>query len=180
MVCDRCKTAVGSILLRLGIKPVSLELGVVVVEGSLSSETRANLVNSLNEQGFELLEDRQQQIIDRIKSSIIELVHYKNSRLDVNLSVYLADKMRADYSALSKLFSEYTGITIEKYLILQKTERVKELIFYNELSLSEIAAIMNYSSVAYLSAQFKQVTGMTPTQFKAMKNKGLQSLDSLG
>lgn len=179
MVCDRCKTAVVQALQKLNLTTVKVELGVVVIKGDISSECRIRVSNALTALGFELLEDRQQQIVDRIKSEIIELVHYKNNKSAINLSAYLSGKLGSDYSALSKLFSESTGITIEKYFILQKTERIKELLFYNEMSLSEIADMMNYSSVAYLSTQFKNITGMTPSQFKAQNKKNLKQLDKI-
>lgn len=179
MVCDRCKTAVRQALEGIGLTPDSVELGISHVTERLDDRKLAEVRGALRQLGFELLENRQKQTIDRMKSAIIELVHYNDNRSDVNLSTYLADKLGADYSSLSKLFSESTGMTVERYLILQKVERVKELIFYDELSLSEIAVKMNYSSVGYLSTQFKNVTGMTPTQFRAMRKKELKELDKI-
>lgn len=179
MVCDRCKMAVEHELRNLGLTPIKVELGVVCVKEEVDSECRAKIRAGLEALGFELLEDRQQQTVDRIKSLIIELVHYRNNRSGTNLSAYLSEQLGSDYSALSKLFSENTGMTIEKFFILQKTERIKELLFYGEMSLSEIADMMNYSSVAYLSTQFKNITGMTPSQFKALKEKNLTQLDKL-
>ena len=180
MVCDRCKAAVTNVLKNLGITPVSVELGIANIAEVIDKGKVDEISSVLNDLGFELLEDKQKQTIDRIKSEIIELVHYRDNRSDVNLSTYLADKLGTDYSALSKLFSESMGMTIEKYFILQKIERVKELIFYDEMSLGEIAIKMNYSSTAYLSTQFKSVTGMTPSQFKAMRKKDLKQLDKVG
>lgn len=179
MVCDRCKMAVEHELRNLGLTPIKVELGVVCVKEEVDSECRAKIRAGLEALGFELLEDRQQQTVDRIKSLIIELVHYRNNRSGTNLSAYLSEQLGSDYSALSKLFSENTGMTIEKFFILQKTERIKELLFYGEMSLSEIADMMNYSSVAYLSTQFKNITGITPSQFKALKEKNLTQLDKL-
>lgn len=179
MVCDRCKMAVEHELRNLGLTPIKVELGVVCVKEEVDSECRAKIRAGLEALGFELLEDRQQQTVDRIKSLIIELVHYRNNKSGTNLSAYLSEQLGSDYSALSKLFSENTGMTIEKFFILQKTERIKELLFYGEMSLSEIADMMNYSSVAYLSTQFKNITGMTPSQFKALKEKNLTQLDKL-
>ena len=179
MVCDRCKMAVEHELRNLGLTPTKVELGVVCVKEEVDSECRAKIRAGLEALGFELLEDRQQQTVDRIKSLIIELVHYRNNKSGTNLSAYLSEHLSSDYSALSKLFSENTGMTIEKFFILQKTERIKELLFYGEMSLSEIADMMNYSSVAYLSTQFKNITGMTPSQFKALKEKNLTQLDKL-
>lgn len=179
MVCDRCKTAVEQAIKDAGLTPAEVSLGIVYVKGTVSSECRQLLSKRLKALGFELLENKQEQTVDRIKSEIIELVHYKNNKSGTNLSAYLSEKLGSDYSALSKLFSENTGMTIEKYFILQKTERIKELLFYGEKSLSEIADMMNYSSVAYLSTQFKNITGMTPSQFKAQKQKELTQLDKI-
>ncbi len=180
MVCDRCKAAVANALKDLGLTPVSVELGIAQTAEEIDESKLNGIRSKLNGLGFELLEDKQKQTIYRIKSEIIELVHYRDNKSDVNLSTYLADKLGTDYSALSKLFSESMGLTIERYFILQKIERVKELIFYDELSLNEIAIKMNYSSTAYLSTQFKSVTGMTPSQFKAMRKKDLKQLDKVG
>lgn len=179
MVCDRCKMAVGHALRNMGLTPIKIGLGVVCVKEYITEEYRIRLRADLKSLGFELLEDRHQQTVDRIKCAIIELVHYRNNKSSINLSAYLSKQLRSEYSALSKLFSESTGITIEKYFILQKIERIKELLFYDEMSLSEIADMMNYSSVAYLSTQFKNITGMTPSQFKTQKNKKLTQLDKL-
>ena len=180
MVCDRCKAAVKNALQSLGLKPVSVELGIADIEDEIDKDKTDEIRTTLCDLGFELLEDKQKQIIDRIKSEIIELVHYKDNKSDVNLSTHLSGKLATDYSTLSKLFSESTGMTIERYVILQKIERVKELLFYDEMSVSEIALKMNYSSTAYLSTQFKSVTGMTPSQFKAAGKKSLKQLDKVG
>ncbi len=179
MVCDRCKAAVTRIFADAGISPLSVELGVVTVAEKPDYDTLDRLRTALKQQGFELLEDHRRQIVERIKNEIIEMVHYRDNLPSANISAYLADKLSTDYGTLSKMFSETTGTTIEKYFILQRVERVKELLFYSEMSISEIALKMNYSSVAYLSTQFKSVTGMTPSQFKAMKNKELKQLDKI-
>ncbi len=179
MVCDRCKAAVESLLLGMGLRPLSVGLGEVVVAGSLSDGQRAELSSALHRMGFELLRDPRQQTVDRIKTAVIEFVHYRRGAPSVNLSAYLADRIGADYSALSKLFSESAGTTIERYYILQRIERAKELLFYGEMTLAEIARELNYSSAAYLSSQFKATTGMTPTQFKAMGGKSLKPLDGI-
>ena len=128
MVCDRCKAAVKNALQSLGLKPVSVELGIADIEGEIDKDKTDEIRTTLCDLGFELLEDKQKQIIDRIKSEIIELVHYKDNKSDVNLSTHLSGKLATDYSTLSKLFSESTGMTIERYVILQKIERVKELL----------------------------------------------------
>lgn len=179
MVCDRCKMAVDKTLRDAGLQPLSVELGVVKLEHDITDTKRTELKGELEKLGFELLDDRRQQTIDLIKSAIIRLVHYRGNRSAVNLSDYLAAELKSDYSAQSKLFSEFMGKTIERYYIEQRIERVKELIFYDELSLTEIALQLNYSSVAYLSAQFKSVTGMTPTQFKQLRHKPRKALDKI-
>lgn len=179
MVCDRCKAAVRQALESLRYDVLSVELGMVTVAGEPGKEALKEIGTALSRLGFELLEDRQQQMADRIKSAIIELVHYRNNNSGLTMSSYLAGKLGSDYSALSKLFSGTTGMTIERYFILQRTERVKELLFYGEMSLNEIAAAMNYSSTAYLSTQFKNITGMTPTQFRAQKDIKLRQLDKI-
>lgn len=179
MVCDRCKAAARQVLIDAGLTPLSVELGTAAVAETPDRAKLSELRTALQRQGFELLEDRRTQTVDGIKSAIIELVHYRDSLSQVNLSAYISDKLGAEYSALSKLFSETTGLTIERYFILQRIERVKELIFYGEMSLGEIAAKMNYSSTAYLSTQFKSITGMTPSQFKASQDKHLKQLDKI-
>ena len=146
---------------------------------AISDETYQRVKASLETFGFELIDDKKSQTVELIKDAIIELVHYDDNGLKTNLSDYLASKLHRDYSALSKLFSETTNTTIEKYLIAQKIERAKELLMYGELSLNEIADILNYSSVSYLSAQFKHVTGMTPSHFKKIKGNKRKPLDEI-
>lgn len=171
MVCDRCKTAVRNVFEHEGIEPSDVDLGIVAVDGDLPSDKLHKIKQGLEAIGFELLEDSRKQTVERIKSLIIELLRYTadHTALNNNISTFLADRMHSDYSALSKLFSTETGTTIEKYVIAQKIEIVKELISYGELSLTEIANRLYYSSVAYLSSQFKNVVGVTPSQYK---NKG--------
>lgn len=179
MVCDRCKMAVDRTLRDNGLQPVSVELGEVTVEGDIDAAMRSSVRTGLERLGFELLDDKRHQTIDKIKSSIIRLVHYRDNNSTLNLSDFLSSELHQDYSALSKLFSEVEGKTIERYYIEQRIERVKELIKYDELSLTQIALKMNYSSTAYLSSQFKSVTGMTPTQFKALKENTRKPLDKI-
>ena len=169
MVCDRCILVVQQELEKLGLKPLQIELGRVEMESDLPADTRTLLATRLEELGFALLDDKRTMIAERIKNQIIDLVHRRNNELSVNLSDFLSDQLHQDYSSLSKLFSEVEGKTIEQYYIAQKIERVKELLVYNELSLSEIALQLNYSSQAHLSSQFRKVTGLSPRQFK---NKG--------
>lgn len=180
MVCPRCISAVEGVLNHLGIAYRSIKLGEVDLMKPLSAEENKSLAQNLNLLGFELLESERSKTISQIKTLIIHLIHHNKEKLQVNLSTYLSDKLHQDYSNLSRLFSSVEGITIEKFVVSQKIERVKELLFYNEYNLSEIAFEMDYSSVAHLSAQFKKETGMTPTRFKANKSVKRASIDSLG
>lgn len=179
MVCNRCIMVVEDQLKRLGLQPLSVELGVAILQTQVTDEVYHSVKEALEPFGFELMDDKKSQVIEQIKDAIIELVHYKDSDLKVNLSDYLASKLNRDYSSLSKLFSEVTNTTIEKYLIAQKIERAKELLVYGELSLNEIADKLNYSSAAYLSAQFKSVTGLTPSYFKKIKEHKRKPLDEV-
>lgn len=179
MVCPRCIMAVRQCLESLGLHPQSVELGTAVLTEPLTDELRRRIAETLTPLGFELIDDRRSQLIEQIKTTIIQLVHYRNEPIKVNLSDYLSSRLHREYSALSKLFSETTGITIEKYFIAQKIERAKELLVYDELTLNEIADLLGYSSAAYLSAQFKNVTGLTPSHFKRLKEHRRLSLDKL-
>lgn len=170
MVCNRCLMVVKAELEKLGLHPVNMTLGEVALrEEKLTSEQLMQVQEALNAVGFELIDDKKSKLIERIKTLVVELVHYAEP-LNIKHSAYLSEKLNYDYSYLSKLFSEVEGITIEHYTIMQRIERVKELLIYDELSLSEIADKLGYSSVAHLSAQFKKVTGLTPTFYK---NKGI-------
>jgi AraC-like DNA-binding protein len=179
MVCERCETAVKSVFQQMEFTIISIKLGEVELSRDLIDAERQQLSNNLNSLGFVLLEDKSSQIIQQIKNNIIEIIHFQKDKLKVNLSTYLSDVFMHDYSFLSKLFSDVEGITIEHYFIAQKIEKVKELLVYNELSVSEIALDLNYSSVAHLSKQFKKVTGLTPTQFKSSKSNLRIALDKL-
>lgn len=179
MVCNRCISAVKSELEKLQIEYVSVTLGEVELTSTLSNEKKEKLRDALSAAGFALIDDKRSRLIEQVKSIIIELVHYKSDKLKVNLSDYLANKLHLDYHYISDLFSEVTGYTIEKYFIAQKVERIKELLVYDELSLSEIAEQMNYSSVAHLSAQFKKVTGLTPTYYKKVGADKRKPLDEV-
>ncbi len=171
MVCSRCKMVVRDELIKFGLHPVTVELGEVVISEELNQQQKNNLNSALNGFGFDLIDDKKSRMIEKIKTAIVELVHYSNRQLKTNLSDHIADLLHQDYNYLSNLFSEVEGTTIEQYFISQKIERVKELLVYDELSLSEIALQMNYSSVTYLSKQFKKVTGFTPSHFKQVKEK---------
>ena len=159
--------------------PESVELGIAILPEKVTDKVYQTVKDALEPLGFELIDDKKSQMTELIKNAIIELVHYHDNKLKVNLSDYLASRFHRDYSTLSKFFSEATNTTIEKYLIAQKIERVKELLVYGELSLNEIADKLNYSSTAYLSSQFKNVTGLTPSHFKKMKENKRKSLDEV-
>ena len=179
MVCGRCKMVVESEIEKLGIQTISVELGEAELKDTIDEDQKNNLLIRLNALGFDLIDDKKSKTIEKIKTLIIDLVHHKNNELKTNLSDYLAQNLNQDYNSLSNLFSEVENTTIEKYFISQKIEKVKELIIYNELSLSEIADILNYSNVAHLSNQFKKVTGFTPTYFKQLKNKKRSQIENL-
>jgi AraC-like DNA-binding protein len=179
MVCNRCKMVVKSTLENLGLHPVQIELGEIELKENEISTVIGQLKRELQSLGFDLLNNKKTQTIERVKNLIVDLVHNKNSILQSNLSNYLTQELHQDYSALSNLFSAVEGITIEKYYILQKIEKVKELLVYDELSLSEIAFQLNYSSVAYLSNQFKKITGLSPSHFKKLRTIKRKQLDDL-
>ena len=175
MVCNRCIKVVSDELTKLGYSIKSIELGEVQLIESLDENDTNKIRQILKENGFELIDDRKSQMINRIKTLIIEFIHYDREKPEhVNLSEFLAQELSHDYSYLSNLFSSVEGVTIEKYLILQKIEKVKELLVYNELSLNEISFQLGYSSVQHLSNQFKKITGLTPSHFKEI-GKGRRS-----
>lgn len=178
MVCDRCIAAVRDALRRCGVEPVSVALGEALLPQPCGGTVRTAIRRELEALGFELLEDRRLQLVERIRTAVVRLVHHNDGTpLRERLSDYLTRQLGHDYSALSKLFSEVSGTTIEKYFIAQKIERAKELLRYDELSLSQIADSLGYSSAAYLSAQFKSVTGMTPSRFRQQKTAVRRPLD---
>ncbi len=179
MVCSRCKMVVKSELEKLGLQLLSIDLGEVEIIEPLSDTQKKDVAERLKVFGFELMDDRISKTIEKIKTLIIDVVHHKNNELHTNLSVYITQHVAQDYATLSNLFSEVEGSTIEKYFILQKIEKVKELLMYGELTLSEIALQLNYSSVAYLSNQFKKTTGFTPTYFKQLKNKKRMQIEDV-
>jgi YesN/AraC family two-component response regulator len=171
MVSMRCKMVVKDELKKLGLHFVIVDMGVVEVMEELSDEKREQIRTALLKFGLELMDDKKAVLIEKIKTVIIEMVHYSDEIPKTNFSVYLSEKLDYDYTYLANLFSEVKGTTIEKFIISHKIARVKELIIYDELSLAEIAWKMHYSSVAHLSNQFKKVTGLTPSHFKNLKNK---------
>jgi len=179
MVSLRCKLIVKSELEKLNIKPSLIELGEVEIADQLSQEEHTQLKNNLLAFGLELMDDKKSILIERIKNIIVEMIHYNEELPAVNFSHFLSEKLNYEYNYLSNLFSEVKGTTIEHYIISHKIERAKELMVYNELTLTEIAYKLHYSSVAHLSNQFKKVTGLTPSFFKKMKHKRLIALDDL-
>ena len=179
MVCSRCKIVVKSVFENMGINPVSVDLGEVELKNNISENQKNELLKNLRTFGFDLIDDRKSKTIDKIKTLIIDLVQNKNNDLKTNLSEYLFQELNQDYNTLSNLFSEVENTTIEKYFINQKIEKVKELIIYDELSLSQIAYSLNYSSVSHLSNQFKKVTGFSPTHFKNIKTIKRKQIEDL-
>src|SRR5574344_1873163 len=158
MVCRRCIMAVTEILKKIGLTPIKVELGHATIAEPLTLTKREQLEQALEDYGFELIDDKRMRIIEQIKTAVIKYVHYNDSAEKIVFSDYLVDQCHHDYSFLSKLFSEVNGISIEKYVIAQKVERIKELLVYDEMTISEISYKLHYSSVAHLSAQFKSVT----------------------
>lgn len=179
MVCPRCIVAVENVLQDMQLQVQKIQLGQVDLEKEITESDKEKLKVKLEQAGFELLEPGKSSLISQIKSLIINQIHHKKVALQENFSTYLSEQLHHEYSHLSRLFSSVEGITIEKFIARQKVEKVKEYLFYDELSLSEIAFKMNYSSVAYLSTQFKKETGMTPTAFKQMHKPGHKSLDGI-
>lgn len=179
MVCNRCILVVQNELEKLDLKIKNIRLGEVTLENDLTPEYKQTIEDVFEPLGFEVIDDKKGRIIEKIKNTIINLVHHEGQDLKTNLSDVVSEKLHHDYNYLSNLFSEIEGTTIEKYFIAQKIEKVKELLVYDELSLSEIAFRLNYSSVAYLSNQFKKVTGLTPSHFKQVKEDKRKPLDKL-
>ena len=173
MVSLRCKMAVKSELNKLGLHYSKVELGEVNVMEDITEEQRIQLKTELLKSGLELMDNQKSILIEKIKNIIIETVHCNEELPKINFSEYLSEKLKHEYTYLANLFSEVTGITIEHFIIAHKIERVKELLLYDELNLTEISYKLNYSSVAHLSNQFKKVTGLTPSFFKELKNKRL-------
>ena len=179
MVCSRCKMVVKAELEKAGFHPLTVELGEVEIKEQLTSDTLQQLDKALRNLGFEIIDDRKSRIIEKIKNTIVELIHHSNENISVNLSDYISKKVNYDYNYLSNLFSEVEEITIEKYFIAQKIEKVKELLKYDELTLSQIADRLCYSSVAYLSNQFKKQTGLSPSYYKSLKHNSRKNIEDL-
>ena len=171
MVCIRCQLVVKSVLEKLGLKYRYVKIGEADIIGDIQQKQLEQLKINLKKAGLFLMDNRKSILVEKIKNVIIELVYYREDQIKVNLSDYLSEKLNYDYTYLANLFSEVKGLTIEKFYLTHRIEKVKELIVYDELNLSEIAYKMHYSSVAHLSNQFKKYTGLTPTHFKNLKNK---------
>jgi AraC-like DNA-binding protein len=179
MVSMRCKLVVKDELKKLGLHFIMVDMGTAELMEDITSEQRDQLRISLLKSGLELMDDKKAVLIEKIKNVIIEMVHYSDELPKINFSDYLSEKLNYDYTYLANLFSEVQGTTIEKFIISHKIERVKELIIYDEMNLTEIAWIMHYSSVAHLSNQFKKITGLTPSHFKKLKNKRRQAIEDI-
>lgn len=182
MVCPRCIASVRDIFSKNGIEPESVELGTVTLDtpsGRLPDVIMKNIRLGLEECGFEVIDDSRIKTVEQIRIGVIEYVRHPEIQEKKKLSEFIQGRCLKEYSALSKLFTEVRGMTIERYCILQKVEYVKELLFYGELNISEIADMLHYSSTAHLSAQFKSVTGMSPSCFRQMKNRRLSPIDRI-
>ncbi len=179
MVSLRCKMMVKEELKKLGLRYVTVDLGVVEILEDITQEQRNELKKNLLRSGLELLDDKKSILIEKIKDVIVEMIHYSDELPDANYSDYISEKLQQDYTYLSNTFSEVKGITIQQFIIIHKIEKVKELILYDELNLTEIAYKLHYSSVAHLSNQFKKITGLSPSFFKKLKQKRQSNLENL-
>lgn len=179
MVSLRCKLLVKAELEKLGLPYLSVDLGVVEMAEDILPEQHARLKENLLRSGLEVLDDKKSILIEKIKNLIVEMIHYSDELPPVNYSDFISEKLGYDYTYLSNTFSEVKGITIQQFIIIQKIERVKELLLYDEMNLTEIANLLHYSSVAHLSNQFKKITGLTPTFYKQLKQKRKGNLEDL-
>lgn len=179
MVSNRCKMAVREELKKLGLHFIVVDLGEVEIMENLSADKRDLVKSALLNAGFELIDDKRAVLIERIKNTIIEMVHHTDELIKTNFSVFLSEKLSHDYTYLANLFSEVQGTTIEQFIISHKVERIKELIIYGEENITEIAWRMNYSSVAHLSNQFKKATGLSPSHFKQLKDKRRNPIEDI-
>jgi AraC-like DNA-binding protein len=179
MVCIRCKMVVKDELTKLGLHYTIVELGEAEILENISIQQHNEFRDALLKSGLELMDEKKSMLIEKIKNVIIELVHYSEEPLARKLSEFLSQKLNHDYTYLANLFSEVQGTTIEKFFIAHKIERVKELLVYDELNLTEIASLMHYSSVAHLSTQFKKITGLTPCHFKQLRDKRRSMLEDM-
>lgn len=179
MVSLRCKMIVKQELEKMDLHYLSVELGTVEIKEDITISQKEQFQKSLKPYGLELLDNRRNIIIEKVKAVIIEMVHYSEDQPKMNYSDYISEKLGYDYTYLANTFSEVKGMTIQRYIIINKIERVKELLIYDELNLTEISYKLHYSSVAHLSNQFKKITGLTPTHFKKMKKKRLRHIEDL-
>ena len=179
MVSLRCKMVVKDELKKLGLHFIVVDLGEVEVMEDLTQTQHDILKESLLKSGLELMDDKRSVLIEKIKNVVVEMVHYADELPKINFSGYISEKLHYDYTYLSNLFSEVKGVTIQQFIILHKIERVKELLLYEELTLTEISYQMQYSSIAHLSNQFKKITGMTPSQFKLLKYKHRKPIEDI-
>ncbi len=180
MVSNRCKIAVKEELTKLGLHFIVVDLGEIEIMENLSLEELKSLNEGLLISGLELMDDKRAVLIEKVKNIIIEMVHYSDEIIKINFSDYLSEKLNHNYTYIANLFSEVQGTTIEQFIISHKIERIKELMIYGELNISEIAWKMNYSSVAHLSSQFKKVTGLSPSHFKQLRNKKRSPIEEVG
>lgn len=180
MVCIRCKMMVKEELLKLGLNYIIVELGEVEIMETITEDQRGKMKIALLKCGLELMDDKKAILIEKIKKVIIEMIHYSDEVPKTNFSDYLSETLNYDYTYLANLFSEVVGTTIEHHIIAHKIEKVKELLIYDELSLTEIAFKLHYSSVAHLSNQFKKVTGLTTSHFKKLKHQRIISHEKVG
>jgi AraC-like DNA-binding protein len=176
MVCIRCKMVVKSELEKLGMHCITIELGEAEISEEITAEQLASLGGALEKSGLKLMDDKKNILVEKIKTIIIELVHFNDEQIKINLSDYLSEKLNYNYTYLANLFSEVKGSTIEQFYLAHRIEKVKELLVYDELNLTEIAWKLHYSSVAHLSNQFKSMTGLTPTHFKSLKSQKRRTL----
>jgi len=180
MVSNRCKIVVKEILKEMNLHFILVDLGEVDIMETISDEQRELLKNELLESGLELMDDKKSILIEKIKTIIIQMIHHTEEDIKINFSDYLSEKLQHNYNYLANMFSEVQGITIEHFIINHKVEKIKELMIYGELTITEIAYKMNYSSVAHLSTQFKKVTGLSPSHFKQLKDKRRNPLEEIG
>lgn len=179
MVSLRCKMMVKEELKKLGLHYTTIDLGMVEIMEDITEEQREKLKNNLLRSGLELLDNKKSILIEKIKNVITEMIHYSDEIPVVNYSDFISEKLNYDYTHLSNIFSEVKGITIQQFIIINKIEKVKELLLYDELNLTEIAHKLHYSSVGHLSNQFKKITGLSPSFFKQLKHKRKGNLENM-
>lgn len=179
MVSLRCKMIVKEALHNIGLQYIVLDLGLVEVLEDISNEQREQLKKNLLESGLELLDDKKSILIEKIKNVVVEMIHYSDELPKVNYSDYISEKLGYDYTYIANTFSEVKGITLQQFIIIHKIEKVKELLLYDELNLTEISYKLHYSSVAHLSNQFKKITGLSPSFYKKLKQKRKGNLENM-